>query len=80
MLRVSHCSSPQIPTAGMTMRALIDLLPHAYRQAVGNVYIPPDDGLALAQVLMSKNMSYAWAKQHMPTHSERGVMIKQNAL
>ena len=43
------------------MRELIDLLPHVYRQAVGNAYIPPDDGLALAQVLMSKNMIYAWS-------------------
>jgi len=52
---------PQIPTTGMTMRALIDLLPPAYRQAVGNVSLPPDDGLALAQVLESKNTICAWS-------------------
>jgi len=52
---------PQIPTTGMTMRALIDLLPPAYSHAVGNVSIPPDDGLALAHALMSKNMIHAWS-------------------
>ena len=46
---------------GMPMRALIDLLPPAYRQAVGNVSLPHDDGLALAQVLKSRNTICAWS-------------------
>jgi len=33
----------------------LDLLPHAYRQAVGNV------SLSSAQALKSKNMIYAWS-------------------
>jgi len=45
----------------MTMRALIDLLPPAYRHAVGNVSLPRDDGLALAQVLKSRNTICAWS-------------------
>jgi len=45
----------------MTMKAIIDLLPPAYSQAIGNVYIPPDDGLALAQALMSREMIHAWS-------------------
>jgi len=43
------------------MRALIDLLPPVYRQAVGNVSLPHDDGIALAQVLKSRNSICAWS-------------------
>ena len=36
---------PTISTTGMTMREIIDLLPPANKQAVGNVSLPHDDGL-----------------------------------
>jgi len=46
---------PTISTVGMTMMDMIDLLPLEYKQAVGNVSLPQDDGLALAECLISGN-------------------------
>jgi len=39
---------------------IIDLLPPEYNQAVGNVSLPQDDGLALAECLSSRQTTRAW--------------------
>ena len=43
------------------MMEIIELLPPAYRQAVGTVFIPHDDGLALAEVIQSGYTIHAWS-------------------
>jgi len=43
------------------MAEIIDLLPPEYKQAVGNVSLPQDDGLALAECLISGQTIRAWS-------------------
>ena len=43
------------------MMEIIELLPPVYRQAVGTVSIPHDDGRAIAKVIQSGNTFHAWS-------------------
>ena len=51
---------PTTPTTGAMMKELIDLPPE-YKQAVGTVALPLDDGLALAECIRSGQTNWAWS-------------------